>query len=358
MSKVVWLDGYNPYDGTTNGYVYASTNIKKSLLKDYRLGVTTTADLIQLESLPKLPPGIGYFLKTNREDCDLIVNNQLPLAFQVPSKNFAGSSVGFCYWETSRLPKSFVQKLNMMDEVWTTSKWAKEVFEDSGVEVDVFDFNLGVDTEIYNLVPERQEGPFTFLSIGSPSTRKNSQMAVDAFLKLFGGDKNYRLLYKSSGPPDARLMYNGENHGAIFMHPQIECFDYEMSERELSDLYGMSDCLLYPTSGEGWGMMPFQAIAKGIPTICTNATACTEFAELSIPLDYKWGTEKMSGVYSGCGEWAIPDFDDLCDKMLYVVNNYDEVKAHTMSGAWIIRNNYTWKDVSLDYYNAILDLTT
>jgi len=356
MTKVVWLDGYNPYDGTTNGYVYASTNIKKSLLDDYGLGVTCTADIVQLESLPKLPPGIGYFVKSNREDASLIVNNQLPLAFTIPSKNFKGHSVGFCYWETSRLPKNFVEKLNLMDEVWTTSKWARDVFIDSGVEVDVFDFNLGVDTKIYDLAPERGDRPFTFLSIGSPSTRKNSQMAVDAFLSLFAGNKDYRLLYKSSGPPDARLMMSGSNHGAISSHPQIEVYDYEMTERELSDLYASADCLLYPTSGEGWGMMPFQAIAKGIPTICTNATACTEFAHLSVPLDFTWGDHKMSGIYSGCGQWALPNFDDLCDKMLYVVDNYEEVKAHTMNGAWIIRNNYTWKDVSLDFYNAILDL--
>jgi hypothetical protein len=35
------------------------------------------------------------------------------------------------------------------------------------------------------------------MSIGSPSTRKNSQITVNAFLKLFEGRDNVRLIYKT-----------------------------------------------------------------------------------------------------------------------------------------------------------------
>lgn len=354
MFEVAWIDNYNVNENTTNGYTYASRKIIRELKKT-NLSVHTHEDYIPNVNPPKLPPGLGYFINFDISDVDIIINNQLPTHFLKPF-NYQGVRVGFCYWETNRLPESFVYELNQMDEVWTSSKWAKDVFVDSGVDIPVLDFHLGVDINIYDLQNKAPEGPFVFMSIGGPSTRKNSQMAVDAFLKLYDGNPDYRLIVKSSGPSDARLIYDGRNYGAVSNHPQIEVVDYELSENDLSKMYDLAHCVLYPTSGEGWGMMPFQAIAKGIPTICTNATSCTEFADLSVPLDFDWGTKNMTGIYEGCGDWAIPKFDDLCDKMVYVANNHQEIKNFTMQGAWLIRNNYKWSDVAIDYYNAIIDL--
>ena len=354
MFEVAWIDNYNINSSTTNGYTYASRNLIRELSKT-NLMVHTHEDYLDNLNPPKLPEGMGYFIKFDIDFVDVLINNQLPAHFLKPF-GYEGVNVGFCYWETTQLPEHFVSELNQMDEVWTTSKWARDVFVDSGVDVPVLDFNLGVDTNTFGLQIDDPDSPFTFMSIGGPSTRKNSQMAVDAFLKLFDGNMNYRLILKSSGPPDARLIYDGHNHGFVGNHPQIEVVDYELSEQELSDFYHQAHCVVYPTSGEGWGMMPFQSIAKGIPTICTDATACTEFANLSMPLDYSWGTDNMSGIYANNGEWAIPDFDDLCDKMLYVAKNHSEVKDFTMQGAWLIRNNYKWSDVAVDYYNAIIDL--
>lgn len=356
MSKVVWLDNHNPNSSSTNGYSYASLRIQKTLSDHYNVGLVSKDDLDSSLSYPDIPINIGYFCKFTIEDSDLIINNTIPILYSIQPPSHRGRSVGFSYWETTRLPEKFVSKMNKMDEVWTTSKWAKAVFEDSGVDVPIKSFNLGFDPSTYLLQKSAPEGAFTFLCMGSPSTRKNSQMVVDAFLKLFKGDNRYKLIFKSSGPPDSRLDKGLQSQSSIYGHSQIEVIDYELTEEELSSLYDRCHCLAYPTSGEGWGMIPFNAIGKGIPTICTNATACTEYAELSIPLDFKWSNKNMNGIYKDCGYWAEPDFDDLCDKMLFVVNNYDFIKQMTVENSWFIRNEYTWEEVCLDYYNAMLDM--
>jgi glycosyltransferase involved in cell wall biosynthesis len=356
MSKIVWLDNNNPNSLNSNGYAYASGRIQKTLINTYKLGILSKDEVDASISYPNLPINIGYFSMVSSEDSDLIINNTLPIMYSMQSPLYSGYSVGFSYWETSKLPDKFVSKMNKMDEIWTTSKWARDVFIDSGVNVPVECFDLGIDTSIYKLQPSYPEGKFTFLSMGSPSVRKNSQISVDAFLKLYEGNDNFRLIIKSSGPPDCRLGRGTSSQRAVVEHPQIEVIDYELNEYELSDLYDRCHCLLYPTSGEGWGMIPFNAIGKGIPTICTDATACTEYAKLSVPLDYTWSTKNMNGIYKGCGVWADPDFDDLCDKMSYVVNNYDHVKSFTLQNSWFIRNEYNWESVCLDYYNRIIDI--
>jgi len=57
----------------------------------------------------------------------------------------------------------------------------------------------------------------------------------------------------------------------------------------------------------------------------------------------------MAGRYLNAGEWGEPIFDDLCDKMLYVANNYDEVAAKTYESALHINENMTWEKVSQKY---------
>lgn len=294
-------------------------------------------DMAMLEGL-----GIGYMEK---DVCtqEIVINHSVPDGF-VKSQRY---SVGFTFWETNRLPNYWVDLCNDMDEIWTCSTAMQKVFIESGVHRPVHEFKLGVDPNIYFPKLRTPHSTFTFLSMGSPSSRKNSQMAIDAFLKVFEGNDNYRLIYKSNGDPDGRIYRGQEMHG--LSHPQIEVIDDEVSHEKLGEIYDMADCLIYPTSGEGWGNIPFQSIAKGIPTICTNVLACTEFADKSVPLDFNWSTWKMTGRYENCGQWAEPIFDDLCDKMIHVANNYGQIAQHTYDSALYINENMTWEKISQPY---------
>lgn len=345
---IIWSE--NGSCRPSEGYGVASTNILNQLISK---GIDIKRD--QVSNAPNfggLSKMIAYFDLTDL-NIDFIINHSLPDVYRKGNSY----SIGFSYWETNKLRRDWIPYMNNMDEVWTTSRWAKEVFIDSGVKVPVYDFKLGIDQSLYYPELRKRKSNFVFLSIGSPSTRKNSQMAVSAFIKLFGNKEEYSLIYKSNGPPDARINNDiPDARMGLKDHSRIKVIDWEVSESELAELYDQADCVLYPTSGEGWGILPMQGIAKGIPTICTNATACTEFAELSIPLDFSWSTHKMSGIYSGAGEWAYPNFDDLCDKMLYVVNNYDEVAKHTYKGAKHIQNNLTWDKVTIPMADRICQI--
>lgn len=345
---LVWSDNQIPK--FSEGYGYTPDRlwdfIGTSGLPIRRSKPTNWQEIGRLQMPPDLAAlnglGLGYMEK---DDCtgEVIINHSVPDAF-IQSKIY---SIGFTFWETNQLPRTWVDLCNRMDEVWTCSKAMLDVFVNSGVRKPIYEFKLGVDPKIYYPELRKPHGPFTFMSIGSPSSRKNSQMAVDAFLKVFEGNHDYRLLYKTNGEQDARIYRGGEMHP--LRHPQIEVVDTELSHEDLGKLFDKADCVLYPTSGEGWGNLPFQAIAKGIPTICTDALACTEFANMSVPLDFKWSSWKMNGRYEGCGEWAKPDFDDLCDKMLWVADNYSSIAKKTYDNAIYIAENMTWEKVSQPY---------
>lgn len=333
----------NPVSSYAEGYSYAAKSIVNGLTKHgidvHRSKSSGSADVNGLVNL-----GISYIDKSDSGEA-IKITHALPELYSKGAKH----SIGFSYWETNKLPGAWIPEMNQMDEIWTASEWARNVFIESGVKIPVHGFKLGIDDSLY-FPPDKprkvQGNKFKFLSIGSPSTRKNSQMAVDAFLKLFSNNDEHVLIFKSMGPPDARISRGTGHQKSLYDTKNINVIDYELSHQDLANLYDSVDCVLYPTSGEGWGILPMKGIAKGIPTICTNATACTEYAELSIPLDYQWGTDNMGGIYSGCGTWAIPNLDDLCDKMLYVVNHYDKASEKTFSGAQWVNENLTWDKVT------------
>jgi glycosyltransferase involved in cell wall biosynthesis len=350
MKSLIWC--INQTHRSSEGYGYTDASLWNYIGKS-GLPITHDSDDVrkpsEIQDIQANIPGLDYSFSCSylKKIC---INHTTPTSFS-KSEIY---SVGFTYWETNKLPAERVKICNEMDEIWTTSKYMQGVFIDSGIRKPVYNFKLGVDPSIYFPKKRTPHREFTFLSLGSPSTRKNSQTAVNAFLKLFGGNYEYKLIYKSHGPPDARIIRNGVMNP--LNHPQIEVIDYEVSHEELAKLYDKADCLLYPTSGEGWGLIPFQSIAKGIPTICTNVLACTEFADMSIPLDFTWSTENIAGIYEYSGEWGKPVFDDLCDKMLYVVNNYEKVSDKTYKSAEFINQNMTWEKVSEDYIDRCWEI--
>jgi glycosyltransferase involved in cell wall biosynthesis len=351
MKKILW--NYNRSASQNEGYRTSAEQISSRI---YKKGLNSQ---IFADSEP-VPVGVFNLISQSIYDpgiinCnsdDIVINNTLPFNYKISN----GYNIGFSYWETTKIPKEWVDNMNAMDEIWTTSDFIKNAFINSGVTVPVYSFNLGIDESLYKPALRAQKTPFTFLSIGSPSTRKNSQMTVDAFIKLFGKDDRYKLIYKSMGSPDARLDKGTPNIRSIYHHPNIEVIEEDLSDEELAMLYDRADCVVYPTSGEGWGWFPFQSIAKAIPTICTSGTACSEYAHLSIELDFEWSSENMFGLYSGNGEWMKPNFQDLCDKMLDVSCNYQKYADETYRNVVEVYKDMTWDSAIEGYYKRLCQI--
>ena len=187
MSEVEWNDAGSHVNGT--GYSDAAYPIYSALVESGLVSVRTHIE----RNAPEIP-GVGYSLKRKTAElaCPIVINNTIPELYAVGAEY----SIGFTYWETNRISDDWVDGMNQMDEIWTTSKFMKNVFIKSGVTKPVYAFNLGVDPKLYFPHKKKPHKPFTFLSMGGPSMRKNSQMAVDAFLHLFSRDENYKLIYK------------------------------------------------------------------------------------------------------------------------------------------------------------------
>jgi glycosyltransferase involved in cell wall biosynthesis len=125
------------------------------------------------------------------------------------------------------------------------------------------------------------------LYVGSEQPEKNFLSLIKAFAQLSRHHKNIRLL--KVGQPE----FQGERDKAYALIKQLDIQDKVVFlghlGNELPLIYNASDLFVFPSRFEGFGFPPLEAMACGLPVVCSNAGALPEVvgeaALLFDPLD-------------------------------------------------------------------------
>lgn len=260
--------------------------------------------------------------------------------------------IGYTPWESTEIPTMWPGYMQAMDEIWTTSQFCKDVFDAHKANDIVKVVPHGIDPEIFTIKERSIEDKFFFLHIGGGAERKGAKLVANAFMELFRDVENAWLIMKSNGPSEARWYDSKGNYqGNIASFPRCVSIENKISVDDIAKLYHLAHCCVYPTQGEGFGLIPFQAMATGLPTIVTNLTGCADYAELAMPLKATW--EEGIGVHEGM--WAAPDLDDLRELMLKAYNNWEEENKNAIRSAKIIHSTQTWDHVANQIINILGD---
>ena len=255
--------------------------------------------------------------------------------------------IGYTPWESTGIPDEWkTPLLTGIDEMWTTSQWCADVFKQY-TNKPVFVYEHGIEDEWIpikrTINPDR---PFRFLHIGEPYFRKDAQRVVEAFIKTFGDDPRFELVLKCSRMNTTRVFdpVTGQVQGSPgAFYPNIKTIESLLSTEQMNGLYDLCDAFVYPSWGEGFGFNPLQAMAKGIPAICTSVWA--PYARyITAPLD----SEKVSSPWPTVhpGEMYRPNFEQLMFYMKDVYENYDKYSDLAYKNAFLIHKDYNWTKVS------------
>jgi glycosyltransferase involved in cell wall biosynthesis len=255
--------------------------------------------------------------------------------------------IGYTPWESTWIPEKWQAPLKSgIDEMWTTSPWCAEVFKQY-TDKPVFVYEHGIEDDWIPLKrtinPSR---PFRFLHIGEPYARKDAQMVVRAFTETFGKDPNFELVLKCSRINTTRIFdpETGEINGSpgVF-YPNVKIIESFLSNEQMNGLYDLCDAFVYPSWGEGFGFNPLQAMAKGIPTICTSEWA-TYKRYITAPLNSQKAASPWPIIHPG--EMYRPDYDQLAYYMKNIFENYEKYSDLAYKNAFLIHKDYNWKKVS------------
>ena len=273
--------------------------------------------------------------------------------------------VQYTMLENDRLPPFWVKALNTVDDVWTLSHWGKQVFENSGVKKDVKVVPAGVDLNLFNpwrepLVPRSDK--FRFICVGKYEHRKGYDVLCKAFAEEFKQNEKVELIIMGDS---IKMFDQGFNVYKEILNLRLpsDRAEFQIVEgmlpnySDMGRLYTSADCFVCPTRGEGWNLPLIEAMACGLPSIVTNWSAHTEFAnEKNCYLlnDFQMvpSQQKLAQLFLQFGKWAEPNIKEVKEKMRYVFDNRDEAKKLGEFASKDMKN-WTWDEAAKKAIKAL-----
>ena len=221
----------------------------------------------------------------------------------------------FSMWETDVLPANFRRWLGQYDQVLVPCQHNVELF--SEFHSDVSYCPLGVDHKFWKPLNTKKDGVFRFHGGGSLWKRKGLDVLVKAFNAL--GLPDAELHIKAA--PHARDTPSESLGANVFLNRQW------MTAIEQREWFNQADCFVAVSRGEGFGLMPLQAIASGIPTIISDSTGQSQFSHLAVGV-VPCGKSKSEKT----GFWDEPDQKVLEELMMDVYRNRDQAAVKAKQG--------------------------
>lgn len=165
-------------------------------------------------------------------------------------------------WKKARKDR----ELTLADTVVVASRWTRESLERIGCEKRIVEVPYGFPYDRFRPKMRPQQGPFTVLSVGSQDLRKGTTYLLEAWRRAGLRDAQLRLIGRMRLSPSFLARYSG-----MFVHvPHLPRADLE---RE----YQAADLLVFPTLGDGFGLVIQEAMSCGtavLTTACGGGPEC------------------------------------------------------------------------------------
>ena len=282
-------------------------------------------------------------------------NLSLCLEYGNAMHKFCGKSrIGYTVWESTLVPKDWINQLRQLDQVWTPSTWGREIMIENGLPEDgVKVVPEGVDTSFFNpgiqKIDELDDGNFKFLVVGKYEVRKCTKEIILAFSQEFKKHESVSLVLLCHNFFIKDFDILKEIEGLNVAHKtNIRIIRYLPNLNDVARLYASCDAFLMPSRAEGWGLPIMEAMACGLPVITTNYSGQKEFVngENAYLVKIKGLVDIEDPVFFDPrihhGQWAEPDFEHFKYLMRYIYEHRDEAKKKGAFASSDMNQRWTW----------------
>lgn len=243
---------------------------------------------------------------------------------------YQGQKVSFItMWETNQLPSKIKDFLPYVDTVIVPSMHNFDLF--SQFHKNVHMIPLGVDRRVWWTSDTKPEGMFRILCGGSEWHRKGLGVVLEVFqtLDLPDAELCIKIVPPYLYAPDLTNI------------PNVIVRDKWMTETDEADLVRSCDLFVSASRGEGFGLMPLQAISAGVPVVLTNAHGHREFADLATHRISTTSVPCENGFWDGAGDWDEPNRDELAAAILDVYKNRGKYRRQAALTSFAV-GSFSW----------------
>ena len=243
--------------------------------------------------------------------------------------------VGYCTWETNKLPSKWVDYINLVPTVWVPSTFNKECFINSGVKSDIKVVphvwhpqklikkdSVTIYDHLRNAVSKDK---YTFYSIGELNFRKGIEDLVKVFDKFNDDHPNTQLVlkvhYRDYSIDNKQYCIELINKLTHKLNTSIYLILDNLSNRDILGIHSFGDCYVSLNKGEGFGLTIFDAFNYGKSVVTTGYGGQVDYLGSDYKGLVKYKIDKVSGMesfstnYSTDQEWAYPDLDSAYESM-------------------------------------------
>ena len=294
-----------------SGYASCGRSYVKSLIDS---GDSITIKQVSFE---EARPDIGEYSEyiypnINKElDFDINIVHLTPehfLSNYVPGK----VNIGLTVWETTKIPKFWVQCCNTMDGIIVPCEWNKQVFEESGVRVPIKVVPHVVDIPNLDGIKEFRpadvpEDAYIFYNISQLTERKGIFETLKAYWHAFSKDdkvafvlKVYRSNYSEEEVKAVVDIIKRIKHSMPMPpeigHAPVYLITEMLSYDEIMGLHKACDCFVSLNKAEGFGLPEAEAAVVGNPIITTGFGGVKQFLNEENSLLTNYTLSPVSGM--------------------------------------------------------------
>lgn len=260
--------------------------------------------------------------------------------------------IGLWVWETPLFPNHWHFAIDLVDEIWTPSRYSQRAIARavSPVPVHVQPHAVSVEVTTFRKstmrtklgVPETAFMGLAIMDIKSCPARKNPWAHVSAWLNAFGGDNDHVLILKLRVSRTTRVV-SEELQKMISGAQNIRILMTEMTKEEVQSLQDEADVYLSLHRAEGYGLNIHECLALGTPVIATNFSANSEYGptfEGYHGLPYRlvpyrdWTAHYPDKNFL----WAEPDLEVAAHKLRLLANDHSSACQLSIAAS---RKNYS-----------------
>ncbi|WP_293277201.1 MULTISPECIES: glycosyltransferase family 4 protein [unclassified Microcoleus] len=249
--------------------------------------------------------------------------------------------------------------VNSEVKIITPSAWSKAGLIRSGVEGDrIAVVPLGVDPQIYYPVSgDRRQllresfgwsNYFIFLNIGGQTDRKGIRPLLKAFAAVVDKYPDARLVLKGSEllypsrdeiAEACRVVLDDAERARVL--PRLIYTGSQLSFAQIAEIYQAADVYVSAYLAEGFNLPVLEAVACGLPVICTEGGPTDDFtrSDFALRIESKFTAVVIEGETLFM---LAPEWEHLTDLMQRAIEQPEIAARARVAGPGFVADNFSW----------------